>query len=371
MKYDIEEMKKQYPIMDGVPLKDLRDFTYDACSRKHKVEYDDIVLPVKYPNYHQGNVGCCHGCSLAYVMSDTKNTKADLNSMFSPGFIYGYRPDGYRQNTGLGTYDGLNTAIKIGNVKYRDFPVLKNYPYIKEDIDKYGISKLLEIASHNKMEAYVSLEPSEVKEWLHEKGTKLILLVKCYENFYDCLKTGRFPTKGKGNLVGAHSIVIYGDKDGDFKLQNWWDGRNDYVISKNSDTIVGIYGFTDIKSVQEQIDKVCAKWEKVEKPHPAGTQIKWKWIKEDGSYACNEWIKTNNKWYYIGNDQFAYDNQWILWKGKWYFLLKDSCDMATNYWCYWKNKWYYLDGEGVMATDTVIDHKYYVDNNGVWDGITR
>lgn len=31
---NLKELMKKYPIMDKIPLKDLRDFTYDACSKK-------------------------------------------------------------------------------------------------------------------------------------------------------------------------------------------------------------------------------------------------------------------------------------------------------------------------------------------------
>ena len=48
----------------------------------------------------------------------------------------------------------------------------------------------------------------------------------------------------------------------------------------------------------------------------------------------------------------------------------------TTGWLLWKGNYYYLYPQvgmpkGSMATNTVVDKKYYVNDNGCWDWITR
>ena len=368
---NLKELMKKYPINTEIIQEDLRDYKFseiDPCT-KHKKEYDDIVLNWNYPMYDQKNVGECQGCALANQMNHIKNVANNMNDMFSPGFIYGYRPDGsYMQNTGLNTNDGYRTAIKIGNVKVKDFPVQKNYPYIKQDLNKYGLNNLVEKANRYKMEAYVSVDVEDVKEFIHTYHNPLNIVVMCYENFYDCLKNNVFPSKGKGNCIGSHAMTCIGEKDGMLVIVNSWGGNKLFYMDKNSPTIRRLHGFTDKQSVQEQASRTYG-WKRIEKPHPAGIQIIWKYLKYDGNYCENEWLKLGNDWFYFRND-VALASDWIYYKDKWYYF-DSNCYMKTNYWCLWKGKWYYLESDGAMAVNKIIDGKYYVDNNGVWDNKTR
>lgn len=345
---NLEELKRKYPISEEIPQKDLRDYKYaliDPTSRKHKREYEDIDLDIDLPNYMQGDVGACQGCSLAFLMSYSKNTASNLNDMMSEGFIYGYRPEGYNQNVGLNTNNGFNTAVKIGNVKHKDFPVLKNYPAIKQDLEQYGINKLLEKAADYKMEAYVSVEADELKEFIHNYKNPCNMVILCYENFYDCLETGEFPREGEGKCIGAHAVVAKGQVNGKIHCINWWKGRRDYWIDADSPTIVSLHGFTDKQSVKEQATRSYG-WEKVNPKTPAD-KIKWKYVKEDGSYAKSEWIKVYDKWYYIDCSEFAIDGDWVFLKGIWYYLKPNSCEMAVG-WEYINSNWYYFDNDGHM-----------------------
>ena len=53
---------------------------------------------------------------------------------------------------------------------------------------------------------------------------------------------------------------------------------------------------------------------------------------------------------------------------EWYFL-KGSGDMATG-WKKLKGTWYYFDTQGRMYSNAYIDRKYFVGENGAWDGLT-
>ena len=60
--------------------------------------------------------------------------------------------------------------------------------------------------------------------------------------------------------------------------------------------------------------------------------------------------------------------RWISYKDVWYFLKKAG-DMATG-WQKIKGTWYYFDSDGRMYSNAYIDRKYFVDENGAWDGVT-
>lgn len=150
-----------------------------------------------------------------------------------------------------------------------------------------------------------------------------------------------------------------------------------------------------------------------------------RFLKEDGSAAKNEWVRSQNIWYYAGADGilkvgwlqlngkwyylkgdcamaagWQYINQkwyyldevngnmiegWKFIKGKWYYLNRESGDMATgwkfinNKWYYlnpdgsmaigWNlinNKWYYLTAQGDCIINSITPDGYFVDENGVW-----
>ena len=113
---------------------------------------------------------------------------------------------------------------------------------------------------------------------------------------------------------------------------------------------------------------------------------KWYFFGKDGSMAVNRWVKDNGKWYYLGKDgamvtgwkkiggkwyyfrNGAMRTGWILYKNVWYFLKKAG-DMATG-WNKIKGTWYYFDSDGRMYSNAYIDRKYFVDENGAWDGVT-
>ena len=81
--------------------------------------------------------------------------------------------------------------------------------------------------------------------------------------------------------------------------------------------------------------------------------------------AC--WKKIDGKWYYFRKSG-TMRTGWILYKGIWYFL-KEEGGVATG-WNKIKGIWYYFDSDGRMYSNAYIDRKYFVDENGAWDGVT-
>lgn len=78
--------------------------------------------------------------------------------------------------------------------------------------------------------------------------------------------------------------------------------------------------------------------------------------------AVNEWIGS----YYVKGDgssakaEWIYDNAYSSW-----FYLKDDYSYAQNQWLKSGGKWYYLKRGGYMAKSEIIDG-YRVDDTGAW-----
>jgi len=112
----------------------------------------------------------------------------------------------------------------------------------------------------------------------------------------------------------------------------------------------------------------------------------WWYSYSDGSYAKSAWVEYNNRWYYFDAKGYmvngwqkidgkwyyfingAMHKGWKLYKDVWYFL-KNNGQMATG-WKKIRGTWYYFDKQGRLYTNSYIDCKYFVDENGAWDGVT-
>ncbi|TKD52435.1 SEC10/PgrA surface exclusion domain-containing protein [Streptococcus mitis] len=89
----------------------------------------------------------------------------------------------------------------------------------------------------------------------------------------------------------------------------------------------------------------------------------WFFIKEDGSYANNEWMKLGGSWFYFKRGGYMAVNTWI---GSNY--LKSNGAMAVNEWIYDLNykAWYYLKSDGSYARNEIVQGRYRVDYSGKW-----
>lgn len=119
---------------------------------------------------------------------------------------------------------------------------------------------------------------------------------------------------------------------------------------------------------------------------------RWYFLKEDGKYARDGWLKIKNKfyyftnygdmaenewildgksWYFINKNGDYLQNDWLLYKGKWYFF-KPGGRMAENEWIFYnKNKkWYFFNDDGTMATDWLKQNNNYYFLNSFGDMAT-
>ena len=341
---------------------DLRDYDYSMVTgSSEKIDIPEkFELDYDIPIQNQGNVGSC----VAHALMEMKSYID--NSMYSVGFIYGNRKEEDWQGHGLIIREALKCIVKNGDCFKESFDFNIEYPEIRNKMSEIGIDKLYAEASQFKSLAYIRLSADEIKEYLVKYKKPIMIVVRVYKNFYTAKSNkGIIPSEPVGAYKGNHAMVIVGyDKD-TLKMVNSWGnitGDNGYYyLDINSSIIKELWALEDVKNVNRP--KKNFGWEKVLPKTPADT-VKWKYVKENGNYACNEWIKINSDWFYIGADELMYEMKWVLYKNKWYFLGENGY-MYYSKWCLWKNKWYYLGESGAMAKNQWIG-KYYVDENGVW-----
>ena len=346
---------------------DPRDYTYnDLCMATCSDIPKSYCLDWKaYKILNQGNVGSCKAHALSMIKSYIDGKQ--FSDRYSVGWIYGNRYDTDWQGHGLISRETLKHLIKEGVVSNCSFPINEEYPQIKSTIDKYGKDKLLSEASNNKSLAYIRLSKDNIKNYLYTYKKPILIDVYVYDNFYEANTNGGYiPSIPKGNKLGGHSMVIIGyDKDELIIVNSWGENVGDkgiFYLDINSPIIKELWALEDKLNINRP-KVINYGWEKINPKTPADT-VKWKYVKENGNYACNEWIKINSDWFYIGSDELMYEMKWVLYKNKWYFLGENGY-MYYSKWCLWKNKWYYLLEDGSMATNQWIG-KYYVDENGVW-----
>lgn len=112
----------------------------------------------------------------------------------------------------------------------------------------------------------------------------------------------------------------------------------------------------------------------------------FKWVKEDGTFAKNEWIYTTKTysngqkisgWMYFGNDENV-KNGWFLEKGQWYYAKKENdpdSNLKDTYFILMNsfapneagNLVYYVDNSGAMVKNKweyIDGYWYYFDSNG-------
>lgn len=132
-----------------------------------------------------------------------------------------------------------------------------------------------------------------------------------------------------------------------------------------------------------------------------------KFVKANGQFAVNEWVRRGNTWYYAGangelltgwyqnaagtwyylKDNCEMATGWQLVNGQWYYLDRANGDMKTGWlqtedgkWYFMRadgdmktgwlrtadDKWYYLGADGACLMSTTTPDGYRVDENGAW-----
>ncbi len=101
----------------------------------------------------------------------------------------------------------------------------------------------------------------------------------------------------------------------------------------------------------------------------------WKYRKEDGNHAHNEWIYTGGRWYVFDGSGRMVRGWFRQGENDWYYLADDG-GMCSSQWVWKADKAYYMTASGLMAKNAYIRAEkpfapgqyiyYWVDGTGAW-----
>lgn len=81
-----------------------------------------------------------------------------------------------------------------------------------------------------------------------------------------------------------------------------------------------------------------------------GQTAAWRFEKENGTWASNEWIQDHGIWYWIQADGIMatgwHQDQNMIW-----YYLKENGAMASSEWISDNGKSYYLEASGALKSD--------------------
>lgn len=225
------DMKRGFGCIDSPS--DLRDYRINKSIR---VELPQEFQIAKTTIKNQGVVGSC----VAHAMSSVLE---HYNHIFSTGWIYGYRPDGYYQGTGMCVRDALKTLNKVGGVLQQDFPYNVEMSKAKTLVDD-RLEDLKLFASQYKIDSYVRLySEDEIKQFIYNNKRPVPFSIKTEYLALDKDNVIKVP-EDFTNATG-HMMLILGWNEKGFIIQNSWGigwGDNGCAILPYDYKIVEAWG---------------------------------------------------------------------------------------------------------------------------------
>ena len=237
-------MENIYQFGAKKPKIDLRDYKLVASA--------NATFPSRFelPNptiKNQGNTQTCVGHALSSVIEFYNNKQEGNNDLFSPYFIYGYRPDDYYQGYGMYLSDALKTVQNIGAVKVKDFEYSGDLPTIKTMVDS-NINTLKDKAYPNRITSYYSCSDANCIKTTLTSGSYVVTVIPVYDDFY--YDTNYIITSKMKTISGYHCVIIRGWND-DFGYwivdNSWgeqWGNKGDFYLPYNY-PIADARGITD------------------------------------------------------------------------------------------------------------------------------
>lgn len=190
---------------------DLRDFRVANSNV-------DIELPTTYKLKtgtvkNQMNVNSCVAHSLSTIL------EMEYNPVFSTGWIYGYRPDGYYLGTGMYPREALKTLLEKGAVLNSEFPYNIEMIEAKEKVDS-NLAKLEESAKQYTITSYARLySENEIKSWIYTKETPILIAIATTNLTLDENNIIQIP---KNYPMLGHALTVVGWNEIGFIVQNSW-----------------------------------------------------------------------------------------------------------------------------------------------------
>ncbi len=218
-----------------VPSKrDIRDYKLNkkVCYGSELLE-EFQVEHSRIKNQHQ--TGSC----VAHATSEVLEQIEENRVTYSTAWIYGYRPFGYYQGTGMMPSDAMKTIRNVGCLQNSVLPGNKEIPEAKEVVEK-DIDRYKEIASHDKVASYARLRSyEEIKEAIYKTKRPILICIRTKGLKLDKNYVAEIPPL---NCSGGHAVVCYGWNELGLLIQNsWgtnWGDRGCFILPYE-------YGFTE------------------------------------------------------------------------------------------------------------------------------
>ena len=233
---------------------DERDYMYgDILNYSGTAIPREIILNNKFFK-NQLSTGTCFFQSYASMKEMIHNT----NEMLSEGFVNAQRTEEDMQTTGISARNGLKIACRVGIISKKDFPLLLDYPQIKNEFEKLSNKEeLRKKALDLKSEGYVRIDINDIPAYIAQERKPVLICCRIFESFNKIDKnTGKIPYPHYGNKLGNHAMVCIGysyDKFGTlhlYVLNSWgysWGKNGCCWIDIRDDMIFEAWGLLDKK----------------------------------------------------------------------------------------------------------------------------
>ena len=217
---------------------DLRDFRVANSNTKIELpkEFGLRTGTVK----DQGNVNSCVAHSLSTIM------EMEYHTVFSTGWIYGYRPNGYYMGYGMYPREALKTLYDKGAVINSEFPYNIEMYEAKEKVDD-DLERLEKSAFKYRytISSYARLYTiNEIKHWIWSKETPILIAIATDGIKLDENNIIQIPEK---QSVLGHALTVVGWNEIGFLVQNSWGelwGDKGFAILPYEYNIVEAWGVT-------------------------------------------------------------------------------------------------------------------------------
>ena len=202
-------MKRPFGALES-PV-DLRDYRISKSISKI-----DLPSEFRLPSTTIKDQGYVNSC-VAHSLSSFLESK--FNKVYSTGWIYGYRPEGYYQGAGMYPREAIKTIYNKGAVKQEDFPVNVEMIEAKELVDK-KLDLLEAQAEDCQISSYARLfSDNEIKSWLFTKNSPVPFCIKTDDITLDENNIIQIPTN-PGHY--GHMMLLIGWNELGFIIQNSW-----------------------------------------------------------------------------------------------------------------------------------------------------
>ena len=100
----------------------------------------------------------------------------NTNEMLSEGFVNAQRTEEDMQTTGISARNGLKIACRVGIISKKDFPLLLDYPQIKNEFEKLSNKEELRKKALNlKSEGYVRIDINDIPAYIAQERKPVLI----------------------------------------------------------------------------------------------------------------------------------------------------------------------------------------------------